>query len=517
MDREQDFLSEKEVEELRREVDALVADIDKSGDDTGKKRSKAASRKSKHHNLLEELTPLSIEENGSYVRISDDNMHAFLYLMPPGEGKDNYTKDELVDFLQKKGVTTGLHQSNLTAVIRKKVYRREIEVAAGQVVVHGQNGYYEYKFSPERYCAPETKPDGSVDYASMCTLENIKAGDPVAVYHHAHAGQDGYDVKGNVIKAEAAKEIPELKGQVVVSPDDPDVYLAAKDGKIEIRDGGIDIQNVHEIHGDVTLITGKVEFRGDVLIHGNLEAGVTIRAGRNIEIRGAAEEVDLFAGGDILLCQGIQGARKAKISAKGNIFADFIEDTIATAGESVQANVIMNSRISADEYVILTGKKGAIIGGYTHAEKGIKAAEVGDTSEVRTVVHAGCNKEIYQRAQQLKKRNKEISGQVKELAAEIDECRKKYTDEAELSSKLEPMEQSRNALMEEWEEGRNEFQELEKVIKDSLNAEIVIGGNIYQGTLISLGISQMPVEHTTCFMKYFLLGGRIESNVIAYS
>ena len=28
MDREQDFLSEKEVEELRREVDALVADID---------------------------------------------------------------------------------------------------------------------------------------------------------------------------------------------------------------------------------------------------------------------------------------------------------------------------------------------------------------------------------------------------------------------------------------------------------------------------------------------------------
>lgn len=514
MDREQEFLSEKEVEELRREIDALVADIDKFDITPGKQESKAAS---KHHNLLDDLTPLSIEENGSYVRISDDNMQAFLYLMPPGEGKDNYTKDELIDFLQKKGVTTGFHQSNLAAIIRKKVYRREIEVARGQAVIHGKDGYYEYKFSPERYRAPEVRPDGSVDYTSMSTLENVKKGDPVAVYHHAHAGQDGYDVKGNEIKADMAKEIPALKGQVVLSPDDPDVYLAAKDGKIEIRDGGIDIQHVHEIHGDVTLITGKVEFLGDVLIHGNVEAGVTICAGRNIEIRGIVEAVNLFAGGDITLCHGIQGAKKAKISAKGNIFADFIEHTIVTAGESVQANTIMNSRVSADKYVILTGKKGAVIGGYTHAEKGIKAAEVGNVSEVRTVVHAGCTKEVYQRAHQIKKRNKEISGRIKEIAAEMDECWKKYTDAEERSLRLEILEQSRNTLMAEWDEGRYEFQVIEKAIKDSLSAEIVVGGNVYQGTLICFGISQMPVEHTTCFMKYFSLGGRIESNVIIFS
>lgn len=519
MDREQDFLSEKEVEELRREIDALVADIDQDGgeNDKRKTKAKASSRKSKHHNPLDNLAPLSIEENGSYVRISDDNMQAFLYLMPPGEGKENYTREELTAFLQQKGVTTGFHQSNLTAMIRKKVYRREIEVAVGQAVVHGRDGYYEYKFSPERYRTPEVRPDGSVDYTSMSTLENVKKGDPVAVYHHARTGQDGYDVKGNVIKADAAKEIPALKGQVVLSTDDPDVYLAAKEGKIEIRDGGIDIQHVHEIHGDVTLITGKVEFLGDVLIHGNVEAGVTICAGRNIEIRGAAEAVNLFAGGDITLCHGIQGAKKAKISAKGNIFADFIEHTIATAGESVQANTIMNSRVSADEYVILTGKKGAVIGGYTHAEKGIKAAEAGNTSEVRTVVHAGCTKEVYQRAQQLKKRNKEISVQVKELMTEMDECRKKYTDAKELSSNLEALEQSRGLLMAEWEEVKKEFQEIEKVIKDRLNAEIVISGNVYRGTLICLGISQLPIEHTTCFMKYFSLGGRIESNVIVYS
>lgn len=515
MDREQDFLSEKEVEELRREIDALVAGIDKIGDEPGGQET--GTGKSKHQNFLDDLAPLPIEDNGSYVRLSDDQMRAFLYLMPPGEGKSQYTKEELIAFLKKNDVTTGYHQSNLTAMIRKKVYRREIEVAAGKDVIHGENGYYEYKFSPERYRAPEVRKDGSVDYTSMSTLENVKKGSVVAVYHHAREGQDGYDVKGNVITADKAKEIPALKGQVVRSPENPDIYFAARDGKIEFRDGAIDIQHVHEINGDVTLITGKVDFLGDVLIHGNVEAGVTICAGRNIEIRGAVEAANLFAGGDITLCHGIQGGKKAKISAKGNIFADFIEHTIVTAGGSIQANAILNARVSADEKVILTGRKGAIIGGYTHAEKGIKATEIGNTAEVRTIVHAGCTKEIYQRAQELKKRNTEIPKLVKEIAADMEESRKKYKNADELSEKLRALEQNKAALMEEWEEGRKEFQKLEKAIADSQHSEIAIGGNVYRGTLICFGVMQMPVEHTTCFMKYFPLGGMIESSVIVYS
>lgn len=515
MEREQDFLSEKEVEELRREIDALVAGIDKISD--GSQGNGTGAEKSKHQNFLDDLAPLPIEDNGSYVRLSDDHMRAFLYLMPPGEGKAKYTKEELIAFLKKNDVITGYHQSNITAIIRKKVYRREIEVAAGKDVIHGENGYYEYKFSPERYCAPEVRKDGSVDYTSMSTLENVKKGSVVAIYHHAREGQDGYDVKGNVITANKAKEITALKGQVVPSPENPDVYLAAKDGKIELRDGGIDIQPVHEINGDVTLITGKVDFLGDVLIHGNVEAGVTICAGRNIEIRGAVEAANLFAGGDITLCCGIQGGNKAKVSAKGNVFADFIGQAIVSAGGSIWANAILNSRVSVDEKVILTGRKGTIIGGYTHAEKGIRATEIGNTAEVRTIVHAGCTKEIYLRAQELKKRNTEIPGLVKEIAAEIEESRKKYKDANELSSKLQELEQEKAALTEEWEEGRKEFQKIEKAIAASQHSEIAVGGNVYRGTLICFGVMQMPVEHTTCFMKYFPLGGMIESSVIVYS
>lgn len=96
---------------------------------------------------------------------------------------------------------------------------------------------------------------------------------------------------------------------------------------------------------------------------------------------------------------------------------------------------------------------------------------------------------------------------MKEIAAEIEESRKKYKNADELSEKLYMLEQEKAALMEEWEEGRNEFQKLEKAIAASQHSEIAIGGNVYRGTLICFGVMQMPIEHTTCFMKYFPLGG----------
>lgn len=512
MSKEQDFLSEQEIEELRREIDALVANVDLLGNESGD-----ASGQRGGHGFLDSLEPLAIEENGSYVRLDKDNMQAYLYLVPPDEGKDNYTKEELIEFLQEKGVTTGYHDSNLAAIIKKRVYQREILAARGQQVIPSKDGYYEYMFSPEQYKVPEVREDGSVDYASMNTLENVEEGDVVAIYHHRQDGHDGYDVMGNTISAGKAKELPQLHGKVIPSPENPDIYLAAKSGKIEIKNGQIDIETVHEINGDVTLITGRIECVGDVMIHGSVESGVLIRAGRNIEIRGAAEAVNLVAGGDIILCHGVQGANKAKILAEGNVFADFIEQADVETGGSVQANVIMNAQISSNDQVILTGRKGAIIGGYTHAKNGIKATEIGNIAEVRTVVHAGCTKEFYREAQAIKKKSTDLSRQIKEISDEIETLRKRCKDAETFAQKSKLLEAKCRPLKSEWEEVRIKYQAMEKIIAQAKDSEIVISGNVYRGTVVSFGVMQMPIEHSTCFMKYFPLGGMIESSVIVYS
>lgn len=496
MDWENDFLSRDKLEALHREVDALAVEMPHKA--------------------------LSIEENGSYVNIDDDEMTAYLYLVPPAKERENYTKDELLSFLQKNGVMAGYHQSNLAAMVKKRVYDREIVAAKGQPAVEGRDGFFEYKFDPESYRAPKVLENGRVDYLNMSALPNVHKGDVVAVYHHARIGQDGYNVKGETIEARKAQEIPPLGGTSVSNQDNPDIYLATRDGKVEYKARTIDIQAVHEVFGDVTMITGKVEFFGDVIIHGNVETGVVIRAGRNIEIRGTAEAVNLFAGGDVILGRGIQGAQKAKISARGNIFADFIEHTVVVAGGTVQANSILNSRISADEKVILTGSKGAIIGGYTYAAMGISATEIGNAAEVRTVVCAGNEKEVYERHQKARRKEAEYTERIQEIYEELEEIRKMLN-----AGRLKPVKSLKlrvKGIQEElidlrWEqsENRKDYQEIEELMAKRQHAEIVVNGNIYRGTVVCFGQMQIPIEHNTCYMKYFQQRGMIESSVIAFS
>ena len=73
----------------------------------------------------------SVLSKGTYLKVDDDEMAAWLYLTPPKDG-EAYKKSDLIDYLERHGVVEGLHQSNLSAMIKKKVYNREILVAVGR-------------------------------------------------------------------------------------------------------------------------------------------------------------------------------------------------------------------------------------------------------------------------------------------------------------------------------------------------------------------------------------------------
>lgn len=527
MGNEYEFLSRDELKELRREMESLA---EKNDDLSAIKEEKMPGEAKEQPEVLEdaldeemeelEEAPLGIEKNGSYIKISQDNMTAWMYLAVPGEGKDNYTMEEFEKFLQKKGIVTGYHHSNLAAMIKKRVYEREIIVAQGQPAIEGKDGYYEYKFDPKQTKAPKVLEDGRVDYTTMSTLQNVQKGDVVAIYHHAQEGKDGYNIKGRSFKARKVKEAAPLTGQDIYNGDNPDVYLAQKSGKIELKNGKIDIQAVHEIQGDLTLITGKVEFYGDIVVTGNVEAGVTIRAGRNIEIKGTVEAANLFAGGNIVLSRGIQGGQRAKVSAKGDIFADFIEHTVMLAGGNIQANSIINSKVAADGEVVLTGARGTIIGGYTHGMLGIQATEIGNSVEVKTVVHAGCEKEVYQKLYAAKSKDLSLAEEAREVSDKFRElCHKKRTGQIpqRLETQRQYLEGRIKTLKEEINENKKVLEEMEDMIVRGKDAKIMVKGNIYRGTVVCLAQAQMPIEDTTCLMKYYHQNGIIESSVIAYS
>ncbi len=470
--------------------------------------------------LTEEESKPVIETNlaeGTYLRVEDDDMTAWLYLMPPAKGQE-YTKRDLESYLEQHGVIKGYHSSNLSAMIKKKVYDREILVARGQDARPGVDGYFEYLFSPEEHMGPVIREDGTVDYSSMSALQNVHKGDKVAVYHYAVPGEDGYTVRGVGLKATPARDLPPMRGKGITRENG--VYYAVNDGKIEVKDGKIDIQNVHEIIGDVDAIIGKIEFFGDVIINGNVEGGVTIRAGRNIEIHGTTGGASLFAGGDVLLSRGIQGG--GKISARGNVFAEFIENTTVEAGGIVQSNVILNAKVSAKDKVITNGKKGAIIGGQIHALKSIEAMTAGNDVEVKTVLHCGYQPEAFDTLIEIRRRESETKAKLSKLVETMTEAlREKRRLGANTGRSTEVKLSEWNSLKDQYfadlDKIGREREELEETMEAGRESYIKVDGNLYRNVVISINAEQMVMNRNTCFMKYTADKGVIEGSVIIHN
>lgn len=454
---------------------------------------------------------------GTYLRIDEDEMAAWLYLTPPAEGQ-TYTKRDLENYLELNGVVKGYHSSNLSAMVKKKVYDREILVARGEETKPGTDGYFEYLFAPEEHVGPKVNEDGSVDYSSMSALQNVHKGDKVAVYHYAVQGVDGYTVVGGQMKADPVRDLPPMRGKGITRENG--VYYAQSDGKIEVKEGKIDIQNVHEIMGDVDAIIGKIEFFGDVIINGNVEGGIVIRAGRNIEVHGTTGAASLFAGGDVMLTRGIQGC--GKISARGNVFAEFIENTTVDAGGLVQANVILNARVSAKDKVISIGKRGAIIGGSVHALKGIEAMTAGNDVELKTALHSGYAPESFDKLLEARRKEAELKEKLSKLVDTMTEAlREKRMRGASTPTNTEASLLEWNRLKDEYfaelDKVGKEREELETAMEQGRNSYIKIDGNIYRNVVIGINAERMTLERSTSFMKYAAEKGIIEGTVIVHN
>lgn len=449
----------------------------------------------------------------SYVRFSEDKTEAFLYLAIPLEPQKRYETEQLCQLLKEAGVLCGYFMPRLVAMAKKGVYEREIRVAAGKPVIDGIDGYYEYFFSPEKIQkSPLVREDGSVDYSSMSMLQNVKAGDRIAEYHPAKAGEDGYLIDGTVLKSKASRELPPLRGRSISR--EGETYFATVDGKVELKNNNIDIKTIHEVNGDVDLTMGRIEFFGDITISGNVGTGVVIRAGRNLVIEGTVENVTLFAGGDIILKRGIQGNQRAKVRARGSVYADFIEHCEVQADGNIQSNYFLNARIVAGEKVIASGKKGSIIGGFIQGTKGVEAGSIGNEVEAKTFVHAGYTKEIYDKYLRCEKEEREIKQGLQELVDRMKEILTRRRQGQSAGSNLpavnlQALNVQKDAYFKRLDEIKEETEVLQRDIAKGKGAKIFVEGNIYRGSIVSVEIGKFAIQETVRYMFYSYQGGRV--------
>lgn len=450
------------------------------------------------------------------VSMAEDRMSATITLSDPGD--DEYIVPELISALRSKKIVIGIKSQAMMDMLADKIYNEPVVVAEGKPLVPSVEGYYEYFFDTEEHRRPEIREDGSTDYAAVGRLANVKQGDKIAEYHPASLGENGYDIMGNEKVVKPAKEKPALRGQFIDFKESTNEYFATRDGKISVKDYNIEILDVHEIKGNVTIIQGKVEFYGDLYIHGDVENGVVIRAGRNIVVDGTVGSAQIFAGGDIILQKGIQGGGKGRVSARGNIFSDFIEYADIEAGMDVYANSIINSNISTQGSVIVSGSHGSIIGGDTHGLRGITANAAGSEAEVKTVLHAGFLDIDYEKFMELNQQEKKATMKLEKLVDDITALFKASAKTKNITKSRKQeillLNEKKVALQQEIDEIKSNKADITRKMSMGMGAAIVIRGDVYRNVVIKIDTATQYIWKNESYVKYVCKNESIERRTV---
>lgn len=454
----------------------------------------------------------------SYVRINEEHTEAWLYLCAP-ETQNHYEKSEILRFIQNNKVVAGINESNVAAMCKKKIYDREVKIATSELGEPGHEGYFEFFFETGKK-KPKINIDGSVDYRSMSLVESVEEGDLVARYHPAEQGTSGRDVMGAFEKPVLYKDLRPLTGKGITHEEGSNDYYAATSGKIEY-DGNnkISIVEVYEVSGNCDLTNNPIiEFNGDIVISGNVEAGVVIRAGKSVTVEGVVESANITAGGDVCLKRGMQGAGKGIIRAGGDVFTEFIEYAQVEAKGSVQANVILSSNVNAGQTIMLTGKKGLIAGGKIHATMGITCMNAGNQSEIKTQIHVGVQPEIMEKRASINEEYDKANKELDELVGGMAKILRVRQQTGELSEQLqeylENLKSRKDEVYARCMEAKKKADEVEELVIAAREASIKVMGNLYHGVVIGVDNHQMPINKDTSFMEYKALNGVIVGTVI---
>lgn len=351
------------------------------------------------------------ENKESIVKVSEDKMNAALELaQPPNDA--GYTLEDILALLDNNGIKQGIDQTTIGKMLEKKIYGKPVTVARGKPAVDGEAGNYIYHFREKMPSMPKILPDGSVDYLNLELFESVEAGQVVAEYIPATAGAFGYTVTGEMLTPKRGADLPPLRGTGFVLSEDKKKYIALKNGKIEFKDGKLEISNVYTISGNLDLSIGNVRFDGDVNVLGNMASGLSIIATGDVIIDGHVENAEIRSGKNVILKQGMQGAGTGCIESAGTVSGKFFEAVNINAKGDVNANYFLNCQVNCEGTVTVSGSKGVIIGGKVRALQCIKAHGLGNMAEIPTIVETGINPEYVEQYNNLNKAINKVDSEI---------------------------------------------------------------------------------------------------------
>lgn len=465
----------------------------------------------KSQGITEEIQTLEKQAKAAaecVVTISRDGMQAHITFTSPQQGKKS--REEIMQLLAKEGIVFGIKEEAIEAYLSDTdMETRAWLVAEGIPAQRGKDGYYEYLFRTDIPQIPAIREDGSIDYQNTQYFEMVNTGQVLAVYHEAEAGSSGRRVDGVTVPGKSGHEKKMLCGRGFVLLEDRKTYVATESGKIELNDNRMEIKPLLVVE-QVTAATGNLRFNGSIWVKGNVGSGVIIQVEEELVIDGNVEAAQLRSGKNMVVKNGVSGGGMAVLEAGGEIQGKFFEGAVIRAANGIKANYAMNCNMFSGDDIVISGQRGALVGGNTEAINGVRAYHVGNRANIVTNIRIGVSRSMMEQENQVEVEMKKIQAELQVFEGAYQKLQRQYPPEVrnqmETYIKIEQAAyMKRKQLEEQWKLKEMLASQREKANK----AKVVVSGILNTGTTVQMNNGQWAAANPVRNVTIRLNGNRI--------
>lgn len=422
------------------------------------------------------------------VRVSDDRMMVFIRFYAPSMNGSFMSEKDIMNELVRMNIKYGISNKVIKAYLMGRQFCRDIPIAKGKSVIQGTDAEIHYKFNTNPTSKPKLNEDGSVDFHELSLFTSVQKGDLLAKLIPETLGEAGMDVYGNTIAPfRVKKKVLKYGRNIMLSEDGTELYSEVN-GDVKLEKDTVFVSDNYVVPADVDTSTGDIHYTGNVTVTGNVRAGFTVEASGDIMVNGIVEGATLIAGGNIVLKRGVQGMGKGSLKAGNDIVTKFIESCMVEAGHCINTGSSLHSDLIAGESVIVSGRKGFLIGGNICAGNKISACVIGNKMNTQTNLKVGVDLKVMDRFKELTTSIKEKQEDIIKSQQVLDAVKKKLKEgQKVLPNQIVLAKQAGDNLKqlnESLEAESEEYMILKQEIENNKDGRVYVEHTVYPGVNI---------------------------------
>ncbi|MGM0501143.1 MAG: DUF342 domain-containing protein [Bacillota bacterium] len=451
------------------------------------------------------------------VEIAPDELSAHLNYKP-ALGGENYSAAQVIDKVKEEGVTYGINKDEFLNRFEAAEELENFEIAVGEEAIPGDDAQLEFEFDTESDSNKvKIDEEGKADFYNLGKIINVEEGEVLVSKTPATEGTAGKTVTGEKIAPPSGEDIKLPAGKNVKVGDDGLELISEMEGQVSYDGSKVDVDNTHQVNGDVDLSTGNINFSGNVIVRGDVKEGMEINAKGSVEIKGSVYEADIKAEGQIIVNKGFIGsASKGLLDSDSNIEVKFIENgKVKAEKDLVVRDAIIHSDVDVGKTITVEYGKGLISGGTVRAGEAITAKVIGSNLATSTTVAVGITPELRDEYHQIKEDLEGMQSDLNETVKNVNLLKKVKEKQDGLDERkellLNQLIRKRFSLSKEIEDLKKEKEELAEKLEKRKEGTIKVKKEINPGVVVMIGTYKKKVTEKNTNVKYYVEKGDIKS------